>query len=57
VLAVPGSPFLGSNSDVLVIRVAAGWAVWSGMFVVPVPVLLVILATLRSSGPPPNAAP
>jgi hypothetical protein len=57
VLAVPGSPFLGSNSDVLVIRVAAGWAVWSGMFVVPVPVLLVILATPRSSGPPPNAAP
>ena len=45
VLAVPGSPFLGNNSDALVIPVAAGWAVWSGRLVVPVPVVLVILAS------------
>jgi hypothetical protein len=45
VLALPGSPFLGNNSDVLVIPVAAGWAVWPARFVVPVAVLLVILAS------------
>lgn len=44
-LAVRGSPFLGSNSDALVIPVAVGWAIWSGQFVVLVPVLLVILAS------------
>jgi hypothetical protein len=44
-LAVQGSPFLGNNSDALVIPVAVGWAIWSGQFVVPVPVLLVILAS------------
>jgi len=45
VLAVPGSPFLGNNSDVLVIPVAAGRVVWSGRLAVPVPLLLVILAS------------
>ena len=45
VLAVPGSPFLGNNSDVLVIPVAAGWAVWSARFVAPIPALLVVLAS------------
>ena len=45
VLAVPGSPFLGNNSDVLVIPVAASWAVWSARLAVPVPLLLVILAS------------
>lgn len=39
------SSFLGNNSDVLVIPVAAGWAVWSGRLAVPVPLLLVILAS------------
>jgi hypothetical protein len=44
-LAVRGSPFLYNNSDALVIPVAVGWAIWSGRFVVPVPVLLIILAS------------
>ncbi|HLK74949.1 MAG TPA: hypothetical protein VKU77_15025 [Streptosporangiaceae bacterium] len=44
-LAVRGSPFLDNNSDALVIPVAVGWAIWSGRFVVPVPVLLIIFAS------------
>jgi signal transduction histidine kinase len=44
-LAAPGSPFLDDNAYVLVVPVAIAWGVWSARFVVPVPVLLVVLAT------------
>ena len=42
---MPGSPFLDDDAYVLVMLVAVAWAVWSARFVVPVPVLLVVLAT------------
>lgn len=44
-LAVPGSPFLTSAAYVLVVPVAVAWPGWSDRFTVPVPVLLVVLAT------------
>ncbi len=44
-LAVPGSPFLADAAYELVTPVAIAWAVWSDRFVVPVPVLLIVLAT------------
>ena len=44
-LAVPGSPFLIDGAYLLAVPAAAAWAVWSVRFVVPVPVLLVVLAT------------
>jgi signal transduction histidine kinase len=44
-LAVSGSPFLVDAAYVPVVPVAAAWAVWSALFVAPVPVLLVVLAT------------
>ena len=44
-LAVPGSPFLNDAAYGLVTPVAVGWGVWSDRFVVPVPILLVVLAT------------
>jgi signal transduction histidine kinase len=45
VLAVPGSPFLADSAYELVTPVAIAWAVWSDRFVVPVPVLLIVLAS------------
>lgn len=44
-LAVPGSPFLNNNAYLFAIPVAVAWGVWSARFVVPVPVLLIALAT------------
>jgi hypothetical protein len=44
-LAVPGSPFLIDGAYLLAVPAAVAWAVWSVRFVVPVPVLLVVLAT------------
>jgi signal transduction histidine kinase len=43
-LAVPGSPFL-ENIDALVMPVGTAWATWSARFLLPVPVLLVVLAS------------
>ena len=43
-LAVPGSPFLENNAA-LVMAVGTAWAVWSARFLLPVPVVLVILAS------------
>ncbi len=43
-LAVPGSPFL-ENIDALVMPVGTAWAVWSARFLLPVPVLVVVLAS------------
>jgi signal transduction histidine kinase len=42
---VPGSPFLDEAAYGLVTPVVVAWAVWSARFAVPVPVLLVVLAT------------
>jgi signal transduction histidine kinase len=42
---VSGGPFADEMAYGLVAPVAAAWAVWSARFVVPVPVLLVVLAT------------
>jgi hypothetical protein len=44
-LAVPGSPFLNDAAYELVTPASIAWAVWSDWLVVPVPVLLVVLAT------------
>jgi signal transduction histidine kinase len=44
-LAVPGSPFLNDDAYVMAGPVAVAWAVWSGYFVVPVPVLVIVLGT------------
>jgi len=44
-LAVPGSPFLNDAAYELVTPAAIAWAVWSDWLVVPVPVLLIVLAT------------
>jgi signal transduction histidine kinase len=44
-MAVPGSPFLNNNAFLYSIPAAIAWGVWSAKFVVPVPVLLVVLAT------------
>ena len=44
-MAVPGSPFLSDAAYGLVTPVAVAWGAWSNRFVVPVPVLLVVLAT------------
>lgn len=44
-LAVPGSPFLVDDAYLLAVPTAAAWAVWSVRLVVPVPILLVALAT------------
>jgi hypothetical protein len=44
-LAVPGSPFLNNAAYELVTPTAIAWAVWSDWLVVPVPVLLIVLAT------------
>jgi signal transduction histidine kinase len=43
--AVPGSPFLNNAAYLLVVPVAVVWAALSRHFFVPVPILLVILAT------------
>lgn len=43
-LTVRGNPFPEHNANVLVMPVAAAWAVWSARFVIPVPVLLVASA-------------
>jgi hypothetical protein len=45
ILAAPGSPFLEQAAYVIVVPAAAAWAVWSRRFVVPVPLLLMILGT------------
>jgi signal transduction histidine kinase len=45
ILAAPGSPFLEQAAYVMVVPAAAAWAVWSRRFVVPVPLLLMILGT------------
>lgn len=45
ILAVPGSPFLDQSAYVLAVPGAAAWAVWSRRLVVPVPGLLIVLAT------------
>ena len=44
-LAVPGSPFLTDTAYGLAGPAAVAWGAWSDRFVVPVPVLLVVLAT------------
>lgn len=43
-LAVPGSPFLESDAA-LVMPVGTAWAMWSARFLLPVPVLVVVLAS------------
>ncbi len=43
-LAVPGSPFLENNAA-LVMPVGTAWAMWSARFLLPVPVLVVVLAS------------
>jgi len=43
-LAVPRSPFL-ENIDALVMPVGTAWAMWSARFLLPVPVLVVALAS------------
>jgi signal transduction histidine kinase len=43
-LVVPESPFPNSEASAMVTPVAVAWGVWSDRFVVPVPVLLVVLA-------------
>jgi hypothetical protein len=43
-LAVPGSPFL-ENIDALVMPIGTAWALWSARFVLPIPVLVVVLAS------------
>ncbi len=45
ILAVPGSLFLDQTAYLLAVPGAAAWAVWSRRLVVPVPVLLIVLAT------------
>jgi signal transduction histidine kinase len=45
ILAVPRSPFLQQEAYVMVVPTAAAWAVWSRRFVIPVPLLLMILGT------------
>lgn len=44
-LAVPGSPFVGQAAYVLGVAGATVWAVWAHRFVVPVPILLIVLST------------
>jgi signal transduction histidine kinase len=43
-LAVPGSPFLENNAP-LVMPVGIAWAMWSARFLLPVPVLVVVMAS------------
>lgn len=45
ILAVPRSPFLEQEAYVMAVPAAAAWAVWSRRFVIPVPLLLMILGT------------
>jgi hypothetical protein len=45
ILAVPGSPFLEQAAYGLAGPAAVAWAVWSRRLAVPVPVVLVVLAT------------
>jgi signal transduction histidine kinase len=45
ILAVPGRPFLDQAAYVLAVPAAVAWAVWSRRLIVPIPVLLVVLAT------------
>jgi signal transduction histidine kinase len=45
ILAAPGSPFLEQAAYVMAVPAAAAWAAWSRRFVVPVPLLLMILGT------------
>jgi signal transduction histidine kinase len=44
-LAEPASPFLDQVAYVLAVPGATAWAVWSRRLVIPVPVLLIVLAT------------
>src|SRR5579875_3915647 len=45
ILAVPGSPLLDQAAYLLAVPGAAAWAVWSRRVVVPVPLVLIVLAT------------
>jgi signal transduction histidine kinase len=45
ILAVPRSPFLEQEAYVMVVPTATAWAVWARRFVIPVPLLLMILGT------------
>jgi signal transduction histidine kinase len=45
ILAVPGSFFLNQAPYLLAVPAAAAWATWSRRVVIPVPVLLIVLAT------------